>query len=151
MEIRDAHLDDADTLSDIAFVSKALWGYSDDFMRACRKELQVLPADIKSASAIYRVCEVQGVAIGFYALDHIAEDTADLDALFVHPDHVQRGIGKRLMQDAIDVARERGYSRLVIQSDPNAERFYLACGAVRVGQKESDSIAGRFLPLLEMD
>jgi len=39
---------------------------------------------------------------------------------------------------------------LRIASDPHAEAFYLACGAVRVGAAASASIPGRELPLLEL-
>lgn len=39
---------------------------------------------------------------------------------------------------------------LVIQSDPSAEGFYRVRGAQRVGERESASVAGRWLPLLEL-
>ena len=37
-----------------------------------------------------------------------------------------------------------------IQGDPNAEPFYLACGARRVGSAPSASIPNRELPLFEV-
>lgn len=40
---------------------------------------------------------------------------------------------------------------MIIQDDPNAEAFYLAAGGVRTGDRESDSIPGRFLPLFVID
>lgn len=40
--------------------------------------------------------------------------------------------------------------RLVCQSDPFAEGFYLAMGMSRIGERASASIPGRKLPLLEM-
>lgn len=39
-----------------------------------------------------------------------------------------------------------GATKLIIQGDPNAERFYLAAGAVLTGTRESGSIPGRYLP-----
>ena len=38
----------------------------------------------------------------------------------------------------------------MIQGDPNAEGFYLRCGAVRIGERESASIPRRMLPLFEI-
>ena len=38
----------------------------------------------------------------------------------------------------------------MIQSDPNAEGFYLAAGAKNIGVRESASIPGNQLPLLEI-
>lgn len=37
----------------------------------------------------------------------------------------------------------------MIDADPNAEPFYRAMGAVRIGATPSGSIPGRELPLLE--
>ena len=39
-------VDEADRLSDLAFRSKAHWGYSPEFMEACREELRVAVAAI---------------------------------------------------------------------------------------------------------
>jgi hypothetical protein len=40
-----------------------------------------------------------------------------------------------------------GVSTIVIQGDPNAEDFYLSCGAKASGYRESASIPGRQLPV----
>jgi hypothetical protein len=37
---------------------------------------------------------------------------------------------------------------MTIDADPHAEAFYLAMGAVRVGEAASESIPGRSLPRL---
>jgi len=74
-----------------------------------------------------------------------------LGHLFVEPEEIGRGHGRALLSHARDEARRRGYRVLVIQGDPNAARFYEACGARRVGEKGSASIPGRLLPLFELD
>ncbi|WP_437690828.1 hypothetical protein [Sorangium sp. So ce176] len=51
-----------------------------------------------------------------------------------------------LLAHARDEARRRGYRVLVIQGDPNAGRFYEACGARRVSENGSASIPGLSLP-----
>ena len=38
-----------------------------------------------------------------------------------------------------------------IESDPNAEQFYRAMGALRTGTVESGAIPGRELPLMELN
>jgi hypothetical protein len=40
------------------------------------------------------------------------------------------------------------YERLLIQSDPFAEGFYLRLGADRIGEVPSQALPGRVLPLL---
>jgi predicted N-acetyltransferase YhbS len=60
-----------------------------------------------------------------------------------------RGIGRALFLHAVNKARELGARTLYIESDPNAEGFYLRMGANRVGVV-SGKVAGLFreLPLL---
>ena len=48
-------------------------------------------------------------------------------------------------------AAAAGAGRMVIQSDPHAEGFYLHMGARRVGERASDSIPGRVLPLFVLE
>lgn len=50
----------------------------------------------------------------------------------------------------MDRARRLGFTRLTIDADPNAEPFYRAMGAVRIGAVPSGSVPGRELPLLEV-
>ncbi|MCG6496213.1 hypothetical protein MCM47_18115 [Kitasatospora sp. A2-31] len=44
-----------------------------------------------------------------------------------------------------------GSRRLTIDADPNAEPFYLAMGATRIGTTASESVPGRELPLLGLE
>jgi GNAT superfamily N-acetyltransferase len=147
--IRSAERDEAAFLSDLAYRSKAYWGYSKDFMEACREELAWRPMDSPHSPAF--VLLLAGRRIGFCSLEQITLDTVDLGHLFVEPDCLGQGFGRRLLNHAVAMARERGYRRLLIQGDPNAEGFYSHCGARRIGTKPSGSITGRSLPLFEID
>lgn len=72
----------------------------------------------------------------------------ELSDLWLDPQVIGHGHGGRLLRHALAVAAERGYEALVIESDPNAEGFYLAMGAARIGDRQSPS--GRTLPLLRI-
>ncbi len=141
---------DAQSISEIAFRSKASWGYSDDFMRACRNELTYRASTIESSDFEFWAYRDKEEILGFYALEFGAADFAELEALFVDPEHFGTGIGRALMAHATNRVQARRVLRILIQSDPYADAFYSALGAIRVGQRESESIAGRFLPLLEI-
>ena len=138
-------------LSALAFRSKAFWGYDDEFMSACREELSVSGDDIRNSSFAYWVCEVAGAVAGFYGLQRQTKHRYELVALFVGPNRIGTGIGKALVEHAKDVARTAGATAILIQGDPNAAGFYKAVGAVEIGQRESGSIPGRFLPEFEID
>ena len=145
--IRDARIADIDHLDAIAFRSKAHWGYDEAFMEACREELCVPVAAIDAE--IVRVGESDGVVQAFYRLVPEGEE-AEIEAFFVTPERIGSGLGKALWRDLIDQAHAAGSTRLLCQSDPFAEGFYIAMGMRRVGERASSSIAGRMLPLLEM-
>jgi N-acetylglutamate synthase-like GNAT family acetyltransferase len=95
--IRDAVPDEAALLSDLARRSKEYWGYSDEFMEACRQELTVLPSNIKSSRMHYSVAERQSNLVGFYAIARLSGSEFELDALFVEPIHMGSGVGQALI------------------------------------------------------
>jgi predicted N-acetyltransferase YhbS len=147
--IRSARADEVARLSDLAFRSKAYWGYPDAFMEACREELSLDAADLEQD--VVFVLERAGAVLGFYALEPLSAVDVELGLLFVEPSEMGRGIGRRLLAHACAEARRRGWRRIVIQSDPNAAAFYTSCGARAIGVKPSASIPDRSLPLLEID
>lgn len=126
--------------------SKAVWGYTNAFMAACRDELRVDAASLGREPPTSYVREYGRQIVGFYSLDVSSTAQLELDALFVDPPYIGKGHGAALIAHAIRVAGERGASTLLIQGDPNAIDFYLAAGAVQIGERESASIPGRFLP-----
>lgn len=148
MNIRQAKSTDANRLTEIAIQSKAHWGYSKQFMDSCRDELVVTVEKIDSDSFHYWLIESTTEVHGFYAIENLQNGEYELEALFVAPQSIGKGVGKSLMLHAIEYAKSLGVTELKIQSDPNAEKFYLDLGAENIGYQESQSIAGRKLPLL---
>ncbi|HIF08892.1 MAG TPA: hypothetical protein EYQ81_02945 [Sneathiellales bacterium] len=84
--------EDAVALTDLAFRSKAHWGYDAGFMAACRGELTVPPAYLNTElSGIFQ----DGLAIyGFYLLTRTSETgLAELTFFFVDPEQIGTGVG----------------------------------------------------------
>ena len=148
--IRPAVPEEASLLSELAMRSKAHWGYSAEFMEACRAELTIREADVSRDGYLCNVAEQGGTILGYYALQDESGGVYELDALFVDPPYIGSGVGRSLVQHAAQVLSERGAKRMVIQGDPNAITFYKAAGAVQIGSRESESIPGRQLPLFEL-
>ena len=146
LPIRRAHPAEAGVLSALALRSKAHWGYDDDFLAACRDDLTLTADDIET-STVY-VCDGADAPAGFYRLLLQDDGVAELDALFVEPAAIGKGVGKCLWQHALDTAANLGCSEIVLQCDPQAEGFYLAMGAKRAGELESTVMPGRLLPLM---
>jgi GNAT superfamily N-acetyltransferase len=146
--IRPPTADELSGLSDLCFRSKAVWGYDEKFMEACRSELSFEPGDLELTPIA--VAELDGKPIGVAQL-RVANDGADLLKLFVEPNALRSGTGKALLAWATDVARKLGATRLTIEADPDAAPFYRKMGAYDVGLAPSGSVPGRMLPKLAMN
>ena len=143
--IRRAVPEEAEVLSELAFRSKAHWGYDAEFLARCRDDLAVSPEGF-TTSPVFIDEDADGIA-GFYRLLPDGE-VAELDSLFVDPRAIGTGVGRRLWEHAVATAAELGCTELVFQSDPHAEGFYLAMGATRDGESESTVMPGRMLPFM---
>jgi len=136
---------EAPALSSLARRSKAYWGYGEEFIEACQSELTLTPEFVENGEV--HVIERDGCVAGFYSLAEWNSDV-ELHHFFVDPPLIGKGAGRLLWDDAVERAVALGYGRLLIQSDPNAEGFYLKLGAERIGDVPSQAVAGRLLPLL---
>jgi molybdenum cofactor cytidylyltransferase len=47
---------------------------------------------------------------------------------------MHRGIGRALLAHALATAARGGAAEVIVDADPNAESFYLECGAIRRGE-----------------
>lgn len=133
-------------LSELCLRSKAHWGYDADFIARCREEL-TLTADDLRATDIMVAEDAAGRVRGVAQVSWRGEE-AWLEKLFVEPDQLRCGVGRRLYAWSLATAKARGAHALIVESDPGAESFYLRMGAVRAGVAPSGSIAGRVLPRL---
>lgn len=88
------------------------------------------------------VAELDGEVAGFAAL--LLGDHAELDGLFVEPEHWRKGIGAALVDAVVHEARRQGLALMVVAS-PSAREFYEKCGFTVEGEAET-----RFGPALRM-
>lgn len=140
---------DADLLSALAQTAKAHWGYPVSWLERWRESLTLTPAFV-AGNETWKALD-RGQAIGFYAL--IASGAEwQLEHLWILPEKIGQGIGRRLFQHAAERAAARGALRLIIESDPHAEAFYRHLGATRAGRVARDMEGRRReLPLLRFD
>jgi predicted N-acetyltransferase YhbS len=91
-----------------------------------------LPAEQIEAGLV-RVAEQDGVVAGFAVLLELDGASCELDGLFVEPERMRGGVGRRLVEDAKRIARERGARSIVVVANPQAVAFYEAVGFRDVG------------------
>lgn len=149
MQIRPALPHEAAVLTALARASKAYWGYDELQLDAWRADLAITPSLIEAAQVF--VCESDGDINAFYALVREG-DSWQLDHLWVLPAHMGRGIGRALLRHAALEAFEGGAREVLVDADPYAEAFYLACGAERAGEVAAPiaGLPGRRRPQLRL-
>ncbi len=145
--IRRAIRADAVALSDLAFRSKSYWGYDAAFLESLRSALTVA-AEYLVQCPVYLATE-GGRLGGFYGF-RVVDGEPFLYDLWIDPAFIRTGIGRALWHHAVGIARAHDYGHFLIESDPNAEAFYIRMGARRVGERVSPD-SGRHLPLLRYD
>lgn len=130
MQIRRARADEAAALSALAFASKSHWPYTPHQMEGWRAGLTISPYTV--AWTPVWLAETEGGIAGFFVLVPGQQEWL-LDHFWVLPACMGRGVGRALLAAAARIAAQGGAGALLIHSDPHAEGFYRACGAVRTG------------------
>ena len=128
LRMRQAQISEADELAHLAMASKAHWNYTPEQLAMWRGELTVPPDAIFNGRAY--VGEIDRTLVAMMVLIP-AKITWRLSHFFVAPNRMKQGIGKAMFDYAIATAQKQGARAIAIDADPNAEPFYLACGAIR--------------------
>ncbi len=146
IRIRRAQPEEADALTALATRAKAHWGYDAAFMDRVADGMTLSSADIE-AHHVW-VLEVGAEVVGFCRV--LPGDPAELEDMWVEPDAMGAGHGRRLFDHAVSVARAAGASALELDADPNAVGFYERMGVERVGETPSTLLPGRALPRMRI-
>jgi ribosomal protein S18 acetylase RimI-like enzyme len=137
-------------LTGLALRAKSHWGYSEAQIAAWHSELEVSPGAIASQ---WTMCAESGGELAGVVQLGVMNDVADILHLWVDPEAMGQGIGTTLLDAAIAHCKQLGLSHLTIDADPNAEAFYAARGAARVGEVPApiDGAPDRVRPQMVID
>lgn len=138
----------AEALTQIALAAKGHWGYPERWMELWKPQLTFAPAYFEEHESW--VAELQHTPIAFYTLLE-RDGVAWIENLWVSPEWIGKGVGKRLFLHAREAASQRGFQALQLEADPNAVGFYSHMGMKQVGEQRSE-IEGRprSLPIMEL-
>lgn len=140
IEIQPANPGQAPELSAIALRAKGYWGYSRKQLERWRPLFLTIAPEYIQANRVWVAADYER-PLGFAALEQHGEDMV-LEHLWVLPDSIGQGIGRRLF---LHVAAH--VPRFVFTSDPHADGFYLRLGARKIGEQYStaqDTMLTRF-------
>ena len=136
---------DADTLTKIALESKAIWGYTAAQIESWTEELTVSQKMVEEM-IVFKFLQNEMIT-GFCILNKPIEDKVELEFLFVLPEFLGKGIGKKLLHHSFKESKNRNCKEMTLLADPFAEVFYESQGFKTIGQKESN-VFNRFLPVM---
>ena len=123
--LRDARQNELPSLGGLCLRSKAVWGYDNAFMTACRTELTLRHDELRSTHI--QLAEREAIVVGLAQIKVTGTD-ADLLKLFVEPVLIRSGVGRLLFEWATAQARGLGALRMTIEADPGAAPFYERMG-----------------------
>jgi len=149
LSLRTPKVGEAKLLTDICLRSKAVWGYDQDFIQACRSELTITEQALLASNTNYAIATLNAEIVGIVQIS-MQPPYFEIVKLFVEPKWLRRGIGRTLFEWAKQKALESGAEALVVESDPGAANFYRHLGAKDDGVAASGSIPGCVIPRLKI-
>ncbi len=145
MNIERALSSDAKRITELTIQSKDYWNYGPKQIEEWRDELTITPEYINE-NQVYKL-KITDKLIGFYAYRPENQKKVKLNFLFVEPEYIGKGYGKLLLSDFLKRIGKK-FEKVVLDADPNAEKFYRRMGFKVIGQLKS-SIENRSLPIME--
>jgi N-acetylglutamate synthase-like GNAT family acetyltransferase len=150
IEIRRAQPNEAEVLTAIAHAAKRHWGYPEVWIEQWKPDLMITAEFIRDNEVFVAVLNEQ--IAGCCALV-LTDSLAEIEHMWMRPEHMSSGIGRALFEHAKRRAEERGAQVLELSADPNAEGFYARMGAKRIGTIPAGMTGeeSRVLPRMSMN
>jgi GNAT superfamily N-acetyltransferase len=79
-----------------------------------------------------------------------ARDAARVRAMYTHPDHIRKGVGRMVLDACEAAARAEGFSRVEMAATVGGVPLYRACGYHDIEPFEAVTSTGYRVPLVRM-
>jgi N-acetylglutamate synthase-like GNAT family acetyltransferase len=120
--------------------SKAHWSWPEGYLKQALLLHSVSPTYLRS-NHCFEVLDANDQLIAFFSLV-VDEARVVLDNLWVTPDLIGKGIGRRACERVFLLAREQGWTELWVLPDPPAEGFYVKMGFSDTGERVPSRVTG---------
>ena len=149
VQIRRAKPDEAVVLTEIAHAAKRHWGYPENWIEHWKADLTITPEFIANNEMYVATNGAEIVGCCAIVFD---ESAAELEHMWIRPEHMGTGVGRALFIHVKERAANLKVPALELSADPNAEGFYERMGAQRIGEVRSE-LAGqpRILPRMTVN
>jgi GNAT superfamily N-acetyltransferase len=126
--IRTARPDETEALEELQLRSSMIWDTYRDLLIAYPDVVKLPPGAVEDGRV--RVATADGdERLGFSVVLAVVDGVRELDGLFVTPEHMRNGIGRALIDDVAQRARDDGATRLEVTA-ADAIPFYKQVGFI---------------------
>ena len=120
--------------------SKAHWSWPDGYLDVALTLLRIDLAYLRG-NHCFEALDARNKLIAFFSV--VASDArVVLDNLWVTPESIGNGIGRRACEYVFRVAREKGWTELWVLPDPPAAGFYVKVGFSDTGERVPSRVPG---------
>lgn len=161
VSMREAVLDDAPAIAEV-HVASWRWAYRGQLPDETLDALDVAEREVRWRDAISDPATIvlvaldDGSIVGFVSAGQTQDENAspssgELDAIYLEERAVGRGVGRALLEGAVDGMRSAGFSRAslwVLDSNERARRFYERAGWAWDGKPRSHQVQCSNLPVV---
>lgn len=161
VSIREAVIDDAPAIAEVHIASWR-WAYRGQLPDETLDALEVAEREtrwreaIPDPSTIVLVAVVNGAIVGFVSTgpaddDDASPGTAELYAIYLEERAAGHGVGRALLERAVDGMRTAGFSQAslwVLDSNERGRRFYERAGWAWDGKRSSHQVQCSNMPVV---
>ncbi|MBN2128201.1 MAG: GNAT family N-acetyltransferase [Sedimentisphaerales bacterium] len=114
--LRTATNDDCEQIRNLVYAVLEEYGLKPDPESTDADLADIEQAYFASGGAFYVLESQHGSIIGAYGLYRMDDRTCELRKMYLHRNYRGKGLGKRLLEDALNQARERGFTKVVLET-----------------------------------
>ena len=130
MKIKKTTFNEIEYLNQLITRSKSFWNYDQEYLNAAIALIQITEAWLHTHEGF--TLSDNGKIIGFLGIE-IFDIFWKLEHLWIDPDKIRQGFGKKAIQYLCTLAREKNMTKILLLPDPPAEIFYSHLGAQFTG------------------
>ena len=116
MNIRQADNRDRDVVTTLVFSVLREYGLDPDPEGIDRDLTDIEQAYSAQGGAMFVLESESGTIMGSYGLYPVSDTACELRKMYLLAEHRGQGLGKRMLEDAIAMARRMGFSELVLET-----------------------------------
>jgi GNAT superfamily N-acetyltransferase len=120
--------------------SKAHWSWPQGYLEMALPLHTITPEYLQS-NLSFEVLDTHNKLIAFVSIV-VGSARVVLDNLWVTPELIGKGIGRRACEHVFRLARQREWTELWVTPDPPAERFYVKAGFSDTGERVPSRVPG---------